>query len=489
MNETLTALYDVAGVRLLEQRACAACGIASLELMEQAGAAAYRVLRARWPAARRIAVVCGAGNNGGDGYVLARLAHADRLTVSVIQVGTPAVQGDAALTWQRLQANPLPLSHDLTALTDAEVVVDALFGIGLNRAPADLAQAAIEAINAGSCPRFSLDVPSGLNAETGAALGVAVRADHTLTFIANKCGLVTGVARDFVGTLEVAALEIPGPVLAGVPPRARWHDWAEWRHRLAPRPRTAHKGNHGHVLLVGGAPGMSGAVRLAAEAALRSGAGLVSVAVSPAVAHNLNVGRPEIMAHAVETSADLAPLVARATVVAVGPGLGQSPWAVALWAALRDCARPLVLDADALNLLACDPAQRADWILTPHPGEAARLLGYHDTAVIAADRFAASAALQARYGGTVVLKGAGTLVQTPMQLGVIAGGNPGMAAGGMGDVLSGIIAALVAQGLAGADAATAGAALHAAAGDLAAEAGERGLLASDLMPWLRTLVN
>jgi ADP-dependent NAD(P)H-hydrate dehydratase / NAD(P)H-hydrate epimerase len=488
VHDSLAALYDVAGVRLLEHRACAASGIASLELMERAGTAAYRALRAHWPRATRIAVVCGAGNNGGDGYVLARLAHADGLGVTVIQVGTPAVQGDAALAWQRLQAQQIPVTQDLALLSNAELVVDAVFGIGLNRAPAGPPRAALEAINAATCPRFSLDVPSGLNADTGQVFGVAVHAALTLTFIANKCGLVTGAARDFVGAIEVATLEIPSAVLASVPPRARWGGWNEWRPRLAPRARTAHKGDHGHVLIVGGAPGMGGAVRLAAEAALRSGAGLVSVAVSPEVAHALNIGRPEIMSHAVHTPVDLAPLVARATVIALGPGLGQSSWAVSMWAALRDCAQPLILDADALNLLARDPALRADWILTPHPGEAARLLGDRDTAAIARDRLAAVAALQSRYGGTVVLKGAGTLVQAAA-LNVIAGGNPGMATGGMGDVLTGVIAALVAQGLAGADAAAAGAALHAAAGDAAAAAGERGLLASDLLPWLRTLVN
>ena len=485
----LLALHDVNGVRVLEQRGCAASGIASLTLMERAGAAAYRSLRARWPQATRIAVVCGAGNNGGDGYVLARLAHADHREVTVIQVGTPVAHSDAALAWQQLQGHAIHVTSEFSGLASAELVVDALFGIGLNRRVEGSPRMAIEAMNAAVCPRFSLDVPSGLNAETGGVLGVAVRAAATITFIANKCGLVTGAARDFVGALEVATLEIPAAVLTSVAPRARLSGWADWRAVRVPRLRTAHKGDSGHVLIVGGAPGMSGAVRLAAEAALRSGAGLVSVAVSPAVAHTLNLGRPEIMSHAVATPADLVPLLARATVIALGPGLGQAPWAVALWAALRDCDRTLVLDADALNLLARDPSHRPDWILTPHPGEAARLLGDRDTAAIALDRYAAVHALQQRYGGTVVLKGAGTLVQSASQLRVIAGGNPGMASGGMGDVLTGIIAALLAQGATLDDAAAAGAALHAAAGDAAAAAGERGMLAGDLMPWLRTLVN
>jgi NAD(P)H-hydrate epimerase len=227
---------------------------------------------------------------------------------------------------------------------------------------------------------------------------------------------------------------------------------------------------------------------MAAEAALRTGAGLVSAAVHPACAAQLNLGRPEIMVHGVTGAGALAPLLARASLVAIGPGLGQEAWGRELFAAVRDAALPLVLDADALNLLAADPQHREDWCLTPHPGEAARLLGC-GTREIAQDRYAAAAALRARYGGVVVLKGAGSLVERADGTAVITDGNPGMASGGMGDVLTGVIAALAAQGLPLADAACAGAALHAAAADAAAVDGERGLLASDLFPHLRRLVN
>ena len=234
---------------------------------------------------------------------------------------------------------------------------------------------------------------------------------------------------------------------------------------------------------------MSGAVRLTAVAALRVGAGLVSVATHPSTAAQVSAARPEIMVHGVRDAADLIGLLARATVIAIGPGLGQSSWALALFACVRESRQPAIFDADALSLLALDPDSNAARIITPHPGEAARLLGGITTRAIAHDHFAAAHQLHTRYGGAVVLKGAGTIVQSSGVTQVIRGGNPGMATGGMGDALTGVIAGLLAQGMALTEAAVAGAALHAAAADCAAAAGERGLLASDLMPHLRALVN
>ncbi len=483
------AVYDVAGVRQLEKAACEDEGIASFELMLRAGAAAFSALTRRWPQARRVVVVCGSGSNGGDGYVLARLARADDREVVVIQVGNPSAEGDAALAWAALGAAQVPVERTFDALATADVVVDALFGIGLNRPLAGPAHAAVEAINAAACPCLSLDVPSGLNSETGVAAGIAVCAAVTVTFIAHKMGLLTGEACDYVGTLELETLGISSVVLNGLAPRAHRRCWADWPLIRRPRPRSAHKGRHGHVLIVGGAAGTGGAVRLAAEAALRTGAGLVSVATAPGMTGIVTGGRPEIMAHVVETPDDLVALLARASVVAVGPGLGQSAWAFDLWAAVRDCRQPLVVDADALNFLAADRSARPDWVLTPHPGEAARLLGVPNAGVIGRDRYGAVAELQRLYDGTVLLKGAGTLVQSASALTVIGGGNPGMATAGMGDVLTGVVAALIAQGHALPVAAAAGAALHAAAGDEAALAGERGLVAGDLMPCLRRLMN
>lgn len=260
---------------------------------------------------------------------------------------------------------------------------------------------------------------------------------------------------------------------------------------LPPRPRDSHKGANGHVLCIGGDHGSGGAIVLCAQAALRAGAGLASVATRAMHVPALLARQPEAMAHAVESADALAPLFARADVIAIGPGLGRGEWGRAMLDAALAASKPLVLDADALNLLAPAPrALPADAILTPHPGEAARLLGT-DVAAVQSDRNAAALALAQRHGAIVVLKGAGTIVAAPGRAPrIVAAGNPGMATGGMGDLLTGVIAALRAQGLDAFDAASCGALLHAHAGDLAArEGGMRGLLPSDLLPFLRRCAN
>ena len=476
------ALYRAGQIREIE-RAAIAAGIGEAQLMQRAGAAAWALLQRRWPEARRVCVLAGQGNNGGDGLWLAALAQQAGRTLSVCEL--PARRGAAAM-----QARQLALDAGVTlhaapgVLPAADLYVDALFGIGLNRAPEGLAAQWIEALNAQPAPVLALDLPSGLLADTGAAPGVVVRASVTLSFVAWKRGLFTGRARALCGewlldTLGIDAAMAPAP--------------DAWRLRPAPMPpraRDAHKGRYGHVLVVGGDTGFAGAARLAGEAALRSGAGLVSVATRAAHAASIAAQRPELMAHGVESAGEFAALVARASVLAIGPGLGQDAWAQMLLARALQAGKPMLLDADALNLLSAQPrALPGGAVLTPHPGEAARLLAC-DVAVIERDRFAAARALAARYAAVTVLKGAGTLVAAPdARVEVCTEGNPGMASGGMGDVLSGVIAALLAQGLSAWDAARLGVALHARAGDIAAHAGERGLLASDLFTPLRTLSN
>lgn len=258
---------------------------------------------------------------------------------------------------------------------------------------------------------------------------------------------------------------------------------------LKPRARDSHKGVFGHVLVVGGDYGFSGAVRLAAEAALRVGAGLVSVATRPEHAISLNLVRPELMCHGINNIKELVPLLAKATVVVLGPGLGQSSWAKKIWARVLKSKKHLVVDADALNLLAKKRISYANWVLTPHPGEAARLLQMKGN-ILQQDRLSAAIALQKKYGGVAVLKGFGTLITADNGVTALCeAGNPGMATGGMGDVLSGVIGGLMAQGLSLSIAAKLGVLVHAAAGDLAAKKGERGMIASDLFPFLRQLVN
>jgi len=366
-------------------------------------------------------------------------------------------------------------------LTDADVIIDALLGTGFSGALEGQWGALVDAANAAPAPVLSIDIPSGLAADTGQVEGSAMQAELTVTFIGHKPGLYTGEGPACCGEIVFDDLGVPAGVYARVAPCARLDNGQTPNPFPAPRRRTAHKGDFGHVLVIGGDHGMNGAARLAGEAALRSGAGLVSLATRQAHAASLAAACPELMCHGIETAAGLKPLLARADVVVAGPGLGRSEWAQQLLSATLESAQPLVLDADALNLLAGEPLTRADWILTPHPGEAARLLAT-TTAEIQADRLAAGQALQARWHGTVVLKGAGTLVCAADALPVIcATGNPGMAAAGMGDVLSGITAALLAQGLSQARAAQAAVILHGAAGDRAARQGERGRLARDLI--------
>ena len=374
-------------------------------------------------------------------------------------------------------------------------MVDALFGTGLSRPLAGAPAAAIAAMNASRAPIVSVDVPSGLDADTGGTRGAAVRASLTVTFIAPKRGLHTGAGPEHCGHVECDALGVPGALLDRVPATAAALDYATLAGHalLGPRPRGAHKGHHGHVLVVGGERGYAGAVRLAAEAAARVGAGLVSVATREAHASAICAARPEIMSRGVENAEALAELAGRATVTAIGPGLGRGRWGE--WVLERTLAAAsgrLVIDADGLNLLAAAGAsapRREDWVLTPHPGEAARLLGVSG-AEVQADRFAAAAAIRRRYGGVCVLKGAGTLVDAGRgAVGVCLNGNPGMATGGTGDVLTGVIAGLAAQGIGLPAAAALGVCIHGEAGDRAARAGERGLLAGDLVPELRGLVN
>lgn len=484
-------LYRAEGARALDRVAIEEFGIPGIVLMERAGEAAFNLLRKRWPRARHIAVLCGGGNNGGDGFVLARHAHRQRLPVTVFLLADPQnLHGEALEAYRAMTREGLVAEQVLPdTLAGYDVLVDALLGTGLSADVRDPFRHAIELVNAARRPVLALDIPSGLSADSGAVLGAAVRAEATITFIGLKQGLLTGAGPGLCGEIQFDSLQVPADVHERVSPSARRIDYHGQTFLLPPRLRSAHKGDHGHVLVVGGDHGMCGAVRLAGEAALRAGAGLVSVATRAAHAPLLSAQRPELMCHGVESPEDLDPLLSRITLVAIGPGLGRGTWGQAMFRRILGLKTPMVVDADALNLLAGEPVRRDHWILTPHPGEAGRLLGC-TSGEIQQDRFAAVRAIQERHGGIIVLKGAGTLVCVPGgEISLCSEGNPGMGSGGMGDVLTGVIAALVAQDVPLADAARLGACLHAAAADRAAHGGERGLLASDLMPHLRRLAN
>ena len=485
------ALYSSAQVRALDAYAIEALRIPAYTLMKRAGEAALRHLRSRYPLAHRIAVVCGGGNNGGDGYVLARFAQAAGLTVTVLAASDPEqLRGAARQAFEDLRATGARARPFAASLLDeGEIVVDALLGTGLHGEVRAEYAAAIRAINQSGRPVFALDVPSGLDSDAGVPLGEAVRADCTVTFVGLKTGLLVGEGPEYAGTVFFDDLELTPPPGEFVPRLTRIVE-TEIQAALPRRHRAAHKGDFGRVLIVGSGSGMPGATRLAGEAALRVGAGLTTVAAAPENVAAIAAGRPELICLALTDKQVLAEALARADVVAIGPGLGRSAWARAALDTVLAAEKPLVVDADALNLLAeAEVRPRDDWILTPHPGEAARLLGV-TTEQIQRDRLAALDRLLERFRGTIVLKGAGTLVgATGRTPGVCERGNPGMATAGSGDVLTGAIAGILAQCREPWAAARIGVLVHAVAGDAAARVGERGVLASDLARELHHAVN
>jgi NAD(P)H-hydrate epimerase len=486
-------LHDTAALRVIEARAARALGGDAFELMRRAGRAAWRCALRNWPQAQRLVVVCGPGNNGGDGYVLARHALDSGRDARIVHLPSHAPRGELARrAFEEFRSRGGVVEVFAGTLPPGDLLVDALFGIGFAQAHDPDAQGLIDAMRSHPAPCLALDVPSGVDAATGAVPGRAVRAARTLEFIAAKVGLSTGAALAHSGEHEVADLDVPGTAFDGVAPGAELVSAERLRAWLRPRPVDAHKGLFGRVLCIGGDHGGGGAIALCGDAALRSGAGLVEVLTREAHVQALLARRPELMVRAVESGDGLAAPLQRADVVALGPGLGQELWGRVLFKTALAAGKPLVVDADALNLLAARKTGRAlpDAVLTPHPAEAGRLLG-KDTAGVQADRFGAARDLAQRYDAVVVLKGAGTVIAAPGKTArVVSVGNPGMATGGMGDLLTGVIAALRAQGLDAFDAATAGVLLHGVAGDHSARAGgQRGLLPTDLLPHLRRLAN
>ena len=544
-NVDSRVLLAAAGVRAVERIMIDERGVPGIVLMKRAGRALFERVRAL--GAGSVCVFCGSGNNAGDGYIVAGLAQLAGLRVQVLQVGDARkLPADAATALAWAHAAGVAVAewsdeergsgneHSRTPVA-ADVIIDALLGTGFVAPLRVQYLAAINAINSASAERSALsypsrgltviaaDVPSGLVVDTGAAAESVVRADETVTFIAAKPGLLTGRGPEFCGRVFLAALAVPDALSSEVAnahsatgaeqpsdaPQGSSSTSVErvfWsvEQAVPRRRRDAHKGDSGHVLVLGGAPGMGGAVMLTAEAALRCGAGLVSVGCAVEHAPALLARRPEVMVSGItiqsstgkENAAEaLARLLRRATVVAVGPGLGQDEFGRALLMAALSAPLPMVLDADALNLLSggfagwpTPSGWPTDAVITPHPAEAARILGV-STAEVQQDRLAAARALCDRTGAVVVLKGAGTVVCDGHRLRICTDGNPGMAVAGMGDVLTGVIAAQRAQGVNAFEAAVRGVCAHARAGDLALADGESGLLASDLFRWLRRLIN
>lgn len=487
------AAWSVAQLRRFEAYAIGTQHISGYTLMERAAAGALRVLRARWPQAQRIVVVAGGGNNGGDGFALARLARAAGLEVRVLTlVGVADLRGEARQACDDFIASGgRPEPFVAAALHDADVVVDAMLGIGLHAPLRQPYGDAIRAVNAAAQPVLALDLPSGLDADRGTVADVAVQADATVTFIALKSGLLLGEGPALCGVLSCDDLQLGLPGAPDERPVLTRLVDADIAAALPVRALSSHKGSHGRALLIGGGPGMLGAIQLAGTACLRAGAGLVRIATRPEHAAAIAAARPELICHGVADHQQLEDLLRHSDVVGIGPGLGRDVWARRLLAAALECGKPLLLDADALNLLAESPHRLpAGTLLTPHPGEAARLL-HTDAATVQGDRLAALQALVTGTQAVVALKGAGTLVGAPGQVPAICPrGNPGMATAGMGDVLAGAALGILAQCRDPWRALRAAVLAHAQAGDeCAAQLGTRGLLAGDVAAMLPRCIN
>ena len=498
-------LFDAKCVRELDRIAIEEKGIPGIVLMKRAGKAVFSLINSRWSDFRSLIVFCGSGNNGGDGYVVAGLAKQAGVPVRLFEISEPErVSGDARKARQfALRQGLVP--ENFTGfdgqLEAGVVVVDALLGTGFTGEPSDEYARLIDLINNCSARKtksnsirvISADIPSGLEASTGRASSHVIRADVTVSFIGQKFGAWTGAGCEYCGELMFDGLGVPEDLYAAPQAMANVLSLSEELNALPVRGALNHKGSHGHLLVIGGAPGMGGAPLMTAVAALRTGVGLVSVATHPDHLSALLMKQPELMAHGLDSGSQIDSLLERATVIAIGPGLGTDAWAQRIMQATLASGKPLLLDADALNLLSeglfPSTAIKSDLIMTPHPGEASRLLGITSREV-QSDRYSAISLLTEKFSGVQVLKGAGTLVQFQDQLSLCSYGNPGMSSGGMGDVLTGIIAGLWAQGLQPEQAARLGVCVHSKAADLLAEKyGQRGLLAMDLIPVVRELLN
>ncbi|WP_336366250.1 NAD(P)H-hydrate dehydratase [Marinobacter sp. C2H3] len=486
-------LYSAEAVRRIDRHIIDQRGGDGFGLMQSAAHAAFRRMVKRWPSVSPVLVLCGAGNNGGDGYLLASQAQRHGLEVRCLAVApVERLTGDARSAWQQAEADGVPVQAvealddaGLASLLDgASLIVDAMLGTGVSGPPRSPFAEVIARANACPAPILAVDVPSGLDASTGAAAGEVVRAALTVTFIGRKAGLYTGVGPAVCGDIAFDDLGADADALAaGGVPVARLRRWNDVRALLPRRPANAHKGQFGRLLIVAGDRGFGGAGLMAAEAAGRSGAGLVTLATRPEHVGAALARCPSVMVRGVIHGSEIEDLLSGADTVVCGPGMGTGAWGQQMLQQVLGSEVPRVLDADALNLLASRVAVASErQVLTPHPGEAARLLGCQ-VADIERDRIGAAQRLQRTYGGVVLLKGAGTVIAAGTEtVDIVGGGNPGMATGGMGDVLAGVIGALCGQLSGLAPAVVAAACAHLAAADRASgHVGYMGLLPTDVI--------
>lgn len=460
-------LYSVEQIRLIEQKAVDA-GFCHLLLMKRAGFAALEWAKQSYSDVKRVYVICGGGNNGGDGFAFAQYAHLLGWHVDVgLSVSPAHVKSEASVTLlsELASLGIMPKPYDAAVCAQADLVVDALLGIGVEARLANELLSIIGSINSLKKAVLALDVPSGLNANKGSHHGDVIQADRTITFLAHKPGLVSADGADYAGVVRVESLGVKDSIYDNIRPISRLLNVTQGERGLEARKKNAHKGQFGQALIVGGDEGMLGSVMLAAQTCAYAGAGIVRVVTKSEHAPMVTVRCPEVMAYG---DRNLSDFIDRSTVVAVGFGMTDNAWSKNLWQRVVSSDKPKVVDAGALRLLANNPYHCDNWILTPHPGEAAALLGISSREV-QADRLAAVVALQAKFGGVVVLKGSGTLVYDGKEAQICDFGDGALSTAGMGDVLAGMITALVAQGMSLPVAAVQGVMLHAKAGEQLAQ--------------------
>ncbi len=476
-------------IRELESSAIEQHGFKSYDLMQRAGKAAFMFIREHYPEAKRILLIAGGGNNAGDGYILARLIHnADIECYTMPVVPITELHGDAMRAQNDYAIHGGRDVDYSDTLPECDLIIDALFGTGLTRTVENEFADTINAINRTPTPVVSLDIPSGLSADTGNPMGPTVSANTTLTFIGLKSGLITGESQNYTGKVGVDTLDLPAAIIDNAEKLGTSISQSLPTQLLPARKQSGYKNLYGHVLVVGANVGYPNAARLAGEAAARTGAGLVSVACHPDNVAAIASGCGSLMVKAIHQPRNLADLINKADVILIGPGLGQDKWAQKVFARVIETRKPLVVDADALRLLGNNPSKCDHWILTPHPGEAAQLLACN-TEEIQLNRVSSTLAIQEQYAGISVLKGSGTLTCHEQQLNFCTSGNVSLATGGTGDVLAGIISSLIAQGISLEDAASGGVMLHGLAAELISKHGTRGVLAEDLFPAIYKLVN
>jgi len=489
----------------LDRRATEEGEVPSLELMENAGTSVFEVASRMLgsPVGKRIIIMAGRGNNGGDGFVAARYLVEEGADVGIFLIGDPKeVQGDAKVNMEAAERDRIPLAvvtdpADIPELHDVDLIIDALLGTGIKGKVAPSLTGAINAINESECPVLAVDVPSGIDADTGAIHGVCVKANATVTFALPKLGLFLLPGAEYVGELTVADIGIPKRILkdSGSKVSAITSEFAA--RSLLARPCDAHKGDFGHLAVLAGSVGMTGAAALTAEGGLRIGAGLVTLGAPQSLNDILEVKLTEVMTLPIPESGNRCfglesveaalELIDRCDAVAIGPGLGRREETVVfIREILPKIQKPMVIDADGLNAIAENVGAfdelQSPTIITPHPGELARLIGT-EVGEIQSKRLEIAAETAELFGVVVVLKGAKTVIADPSgETFINPTGNPGMASGGVGDVLTGAIGGLLAQGVSPLNAAVCGVYLHGLAGDLAmSEIGKVGLIAGDVL--------